>query len=149
MEKRSLFHNIFIIALVSGSKLHIHLLNVVIRFIFSSILQIWYVKVLIYQSISESPLDLEITRIYLIRKGSEKIAFNQKILMFFPISITLVKELFQSKVLIFFLFLHKNILSGTHWKHLAEALLMSTHNICFYGEIEKKYYVDTLSYLEL
>ena len=26
---------------------------------------------------------------------------------------------------------------GTHYKHLAKALLMSTHNICFYEEIRK------------
>ena len=26
---------------------------------------------------------------------------------------------------------------GTHQKRLAEALLMSTHIICFYGEVEK------------
>ena len=65
----------------------------------------------------------------------------------------------------FFLFLHKNICCGyslevphqgasneypqhmfygeltyvvdTHKKHLTKALLMSTHNICFYGELEK------------
>ena len=35
----------------------------VVRIIFSSILQIWYVEVRISQSISESPLELEITRI--------------------------------------------------------------------------------------
>ena len=37
--------------------------NVVGRFIFSTILQIWYVKVRISRSISESPLDFEITRV--------------------------------------------------------------------------------------
>ena len=47
----------------SGVKLHIHLWNVVVRFIFSLILQIWYVEVRISWSISESPLDLEITRV--------------------------------------------------------------------------------------
>ena len=26
---------------------------------------------------------------------------------------------------------------GAHYKHLTEAILMSTHNICFYGEIMK------------
>ena len=35
----------------------------VVRFIFSSILQIWYVEVWISRSISESPLDFEITRV--------------------------------------------------------------------------------------
>ena len=35
----------------------------VVRLIFSSILEIWYVEVRIYRSISESPLDLEITRV--------------------------------------------------------------------------------------
>ena len=34
-----LFHNIFNISLISGVKLYIHLLIVVVRFIFSSILQ--------------------------------------------------------------------------------------------------------------
>ena len=27
---------------------------------------------------------------------------------------------------------------GTHWKRLREALPMSTHNICFHGEIREK-----------
>ena len=44
-------------------KLHIHLLNVVVRIIFSSILQILYVEVRISRSISESPLEFEITRV--------------------------------------------------------------------------------------
>ena len=35
----------------------------VVRFIFFSVLQIWYVEVWISRSISESPLDFEITRI--------------------------------------------------------------------------------------
>ena len=58
----------------------------------------------------------------------------------------------------FFLFLHKNeccgysleaphlkhlstktYLVGTHYKHLSKVLLMSTHSICFLGEIRKKY----------
>ena len=44
-------------------KLHIHLWNVFVWFIFSSILQIWYVEVWISQSVSESPLEFEITRV--------------------------------------------------------------------------------------
>ena len=31
----------------------------------------------------------------------------------------------------------KTYVVGTHLKHLAEALLMSTHNICFRGLIRK------------
>ena len=47
---------------------------------------------------------------------------------------------FNRKVLVFFLFLHKK----TYVVELirTEALLMSIHNICFNGEIRKKY-VDT------
>ena len=38
----------------------------------------------------------------------------------------------------------------TQQKHLKEALLMSSHNICFGREIRKKYHdVDILSCLEL
>ena len=48
-----LFHNISYISLTAGVKLHIHLLNLVVRFIFSSILQIWYVEVWMFRSISE------------------------------------------------------------------------------------------------
>ena len=59
----SLFHNIFNISRISRVQLHIHLLNVVVRFIFSSILQFWYVEVRISRSISESPLAFEITRV--------------------------------------------------------------------------------------
>ena len=58
-----LFDNIFNISLTSGVQLHIHLLNVVIWLSFSSILQIWYVEVRISQSISEIPLEFEITRV--------------------------------------------------------------------------------------
>ena len=58
-----LFHNIFNIPLTSWVQLHIYLLNVVVRIIFSSILQIWYVEVRISGSISESPLEFEITRV--------------------------------------------------------------------------------------
>ena len=58
-----LFHNIFNISLVSRVQLHIYLLNVVNWISFSSILQIWYVEVRIYRSISERPLEFEITRV--------------------------------------------------------------------------------------
>ena len=34
-----------------------------------------------------------------------------------------------------FMFSKKTYIVGTHSKHLGEALLMSTHNICIYGEI--------------
>ena len=66
-EIASNFHNIFNsffnISLTSGVKLHNHLWNMVVRFIFSSTLQTWYVEVRICRSISESPLDFEITRV--------------------------------------------------------------------------------------
>ena len=58
-----LFHNIFNISLTSRVQLHIYLLNVVFRIIFSSILQLWYVKIRISRSISERSLELEITRV--------------------------------------------------------------------------------------
>ena len=67
-EIAPLYHNIFNISLTSGVKLHIHLLNVVVRIIFSSILQIWHVEVRISRSISESPLEFEITRVDCILK---------------------------------------------------------------------------------
>ena len=40
-------------------------------------------------------------------------------------------------ILIFFLFLHMTLCISTHQKHLIEALLMITHNLCFHGEIRK------------
>ena len=58
-----LFHNIFNISLTSRVQLLTYLLNVVVRIIFSSILQPWYVEVRISRSISESPLEFEITRV--------------------------------------------------------------------------------------
>ena len=36
-----------------------------------------------------------------------------------------------------FLFLNKSYVVGTHQKALGEMFLMSTHNICFYADIEK------------
>ena len=61
--KISLFHNIFNISLISGIKLNFQLWNVLFGLFFSSVLQIWYVEVQIYRSISESPLDSEIVRV--------------------------------------------------------------------------------------
>ena len=60
-----LFHNIFNISLTSRVQLHVHiyLLNVVVQIKFSSILQIWSVEVRISRSISDSPLEFEITRV--------------------------------------------------------------------------------------
>ena len=48
---------------IHTNKLYIHLWNVFVRFITSWILQIWYIEVLISRSISESPLDFEITSV--------------------------------------------------------------------------------------
>ena len=48
---------------LKGVKLHIYLLNEVNRISFCSILQIWYVEVRISRSISDSPLEVEITRV--------------------------------------------------------------------------------------
>ena len=58
-----LFHNIFNIFLTSKVQLPISLLNVINQIIFSSILQTWYVELRISRSISESPLEFEITRV--------------------------------------------------------------------------------------
>ena len=58
-----LFHNIFDIFLTSRVQLHINLLNMVVRIIFSSILKIWYVDERISRSVSESPLKFEKTRV--------------------------------------------------------------------------------------
>ena len=64
-EQFLLFSTIFSIYL-SRVQLHIYLLNVVVWIVFSSILQIWYVEVQISRSISESPLEFEITRVVCI-----------------------------------------------------------------------------------
>ena len=77
MEKRRNFHNIFNISLTSGVKLYNHLWNMVVRFIFSSILQIWYVEVRISRSISEGSLDFEITRVDCISNLCWKSAFSE------------------------------------------------------------------------
>ena len=51
------------IFLIKGVYLHIHLLNLVVRFVFSSILKIWYVELRISRSVSEGPFKFEITRV--------------------------------------------------------------------------------------
>ena len=43
-------------------------------------------------------------------------------------------------MLILFLFCHKNLCCGTHQKCLIDMFLMSTHNICFCGEIRQILY---------
>ena len=59
----SSFPQYFNISLTSKVQLPISLLNVVNQIIFSSILQTWYVELRISRSISESPLEFEITRV--------------------------------------------------------------------------------------
>ena len=51
------------IFLIKGVYLHIHLLNLVVQFVFSSILKICYVEVRISRSISNGPFKFEITRV--------------------------------------------------------------------------------------
>ena len=62
-----LFHNIFNIFLNSRVILHIYFWKYIYLWLFelfvSSVLQIWYVEVRISRSISESPLEFEITRV--------------------------------------------------------------------------------------
>ena len=53
----------YISSLTSKVQLPISLLNVVNRIISSSILQIWYVELRVSRSISESPLEFDITRV--------------------------------------------------------------------------------------
>ena len=64
------FHNFFNISRISRVQLHIYLLNVVNRISFSSVLQIWCAEVRISRSISESPLEFEITRVTCISRKS-------------------------------------------------------------------------------
>ena len=51
--------------------------------------------------------------------------------------IALDKMLFSIQKYWFFYFSIKTYVESTHYKRLAEALLMSTHNICFHGEIRQ------------
>ena len=103
-----LFHNIFNKSLTSVDKLHNHLLIVVVRFIFSSMLQIWYFEVWIFRSISESPLDFEITRVdwmsnYYFPKFAEQVAFKKRAM---KLSLRrLVMPLFWFVKIVSFLFL--------------------------------------------
>ena len=74
--------------------------------------------------------------------------FLEHIWSFIPI-IALDKMLFSNQKYWFFSFLStKTYVVGTHLKSLCKVLLMSTHNICFCGEIWK-YLPDTHSYLDL
>ena len=63
-EIASLFHNIFNISLTPGVKLRTYtFVKCGCSIYISSILQTWYVEVRIYRSISDSPLEFEITRV--------------------------------------------------------------------------------------
>ena len=55
-------------SLTSGGKLRIHLLNVIDRFIVSLIRHLCHFEVRISRSVSESPLEFEITRVDCIFK---------------------------------------------------------------------------------
>ena len=64
------FPTIFLyIFLIKGVYLHIHLLNLVVQFVFSSILSIIYVELRISRSVSEGPFKFEITRVDCIHTG--------------------------------------------------------------------------------
>ena len=66
-------------SLTSEVKLHIHLLNEVVRFIVSSLLQLWYLEVRISRSVSESPLEFEITRVDCnVKNNNKKTTKNNK-----------------------------------------------------------------------
>ena len=54
-------------------------------------------------------------------------------------NIALVKALFSIQKYGYFSYFSMKTCCGTHQKRLAEALLMSTHSICFHGEIRKIY----------
>ena len=56
---------------------------------------------------------------------------------------------FSKSVINFSDFFIKSYVVGTNLKRLTEALQMSTHNICFYGELDKNYpkYPSLASYL--
>ena len=49
--------------------MHIYFWNLVVRFVFSSVLKIWYVEVRISRSVSEGPFKFEITRVDCISYG--------------------------------------------------------------------------------
>ena len=54
------------------------------------------------------------------------------------IHIATVKALFSSEKCCYLSYFSTKIYGvGTHKKRLTEALLMSTHNVCFHGEIRK------------
>ena len=55
------------------------MLNVVGQIIFSSILQIWYVEVQISRSISEGPLEFEITRVDCSWTSIDTVLFAQDV----------------------------------------------------------------------
>ena len=74
----SSFPQYFQYILTSRVQLHIYLFNVVNRISFSSILQVWYVEVWISRSISESPLEFEITRVNCICNVLERPKENCK-----------------------------------------------------------------------
>ena len=77
-----LFHNIFNISLTSKVQLPISLLNVVNQIIFSSILQTWYVELRISRSISESPLEFEITRVDCTYKSVDFLRLSSSMAMY-------------------------------------------------------------------
>ena len=52
----------------------------------------------------------------------------------------LISFFFLLQLDIFFLFFTKTYVVGTHYKHLAESLLMSIRNKCFLRRVKKKYY---------
>ena len=58
----------------------VHMLNVVVRFIFSSVLKILYVEVRISQSILESPLEFEITRVDCMWTAETKNSLHMNVL---------------------------------------------------------------------
>ena len=56
---------------------------------------------------------------------------------------------FQQSILIFFLFLHKNICCGCTFQHISSVILMSALTLCFCGQIRRIFYLKVFFYFSM
>ena len=111
----------------------------VVRNIFSSILQIWYVEVGISWSVSESPLEFEIMRVNCTLWSEWHSSWKASQWSY---TVLIITDMWQRTLRRVFGDKSRIIFSNSQWNRMlkysfAEALLMRTHSICFHGEIRK------------
>ena len=112
------------------SPIHVYLLNMVNRIIFSWTLQIWYVEVRISRSISDSPLEFEITRVDCIMKSRvDGVCIRRQFTWYIFFKVNLYLSSMLSSILISTLVMLNKLRCHAHSKISANQITRSRFHI--------------------